>query len=523
MKKALALVLALVLALSLGVSAFALTLVPLEKAPVYGSAPIPVKELKFDADGESVVIAGEGGTYYVQLDKEDYKNVTVSASGAVSAKVVEYDPAKFADVATIRYAVYDRTTGKAVDPNTVKDYLQGIRAVAGNAVAVNEPGTENFTVSCPGYYVKDGAFHKVSVVSKVGDYSAKYTAPWATTANSALATAHPAGGYTAVKEGDSVLWKEDVVVSAASDVQAIADLLNEKDRTTQYYAKALDNTTLIELTVEDNFSAAYKEGTVKISATLNKKPVSATLTVIRDVTIFKYEEVKYAAEYENFLTVGDNGYSDYLTAVNSYGTPAIGGSKQEHASVVSTTAFRAIKGEALEVLSNDLTVIIPEVAEGQKGVNFASYEVDFLNSKGKHTDKNDVVAIDFGFYGNQVIASDFEIEVNLGNLDFFELREKFGKKVEEEDIITYYVLKDGKAYDSFTVDYMQIDPTDLVKLSIEGKAGDTLGGYQIVVEAPAAPSEGEENPNTGAESVIGVVAAMAVVSVAAAAAVSLKK
>ena len=522
MKKALALVFALVLALSLSVSAFALQLVELEKAPVYGSAPIPVKELAFDEDGESVVIAGEGGTYYVQLDKEDYKNVTVSASGAVSAKVVEYDPAKFADVASIRYAVYDRTTGLAVSPSAdgVGLVLQNDRLADKNKVVVwgslKDTAADYHFVNV-GYYAAADGFHKVSVTSKWTDGKVyKYDAAAAAAANAVV-------GAGVVKEGDTAYYVEDTVVNSASDIQAIADLLNEANRTTQFYAKALDNTTLIELTIEDNFSAAYKEGTVKISATLNKKPVSATLTVIRDVTIFKYEEVKYAAEYESFLTVGNVGYSDYLTAVNGYGTPAMSGSNQKDASVVSTTAFRAIKGEALEVLSNDLTVIIPEVAEGQKGVNFASYEVDFLNSKGKHTDKNDVVAIDFGFYGNQVIASDFEIEVNLGNLDFFELREKFGKKVEEEDIITYYVLKDGKAYDSFTVDYMQIDPTDLVKLSIEGKAGDTLGGYQIVVEAPAAPSEGEENPNTGAESVIGVVAAMAVVSVAAAAAVSLKK
>ena len=49
-----------------------------------------------------------------------------------------------------------------------------------------------------------------------------------------------------------------------------------------------------------------------------------------------------------------------------------------------------------------------------------------------------------------------------------------------------------------------------------------LGQYKVVLEVPAA-EVGEANPNTGAESVVGVVAALAVVSVATAAAVSLKK
>ena len=109
-------------------------------------------------------------------------------------------------------------------------------------------------------------------------------------------------------------------------------------------------------------------------------------------------------------------------------------------------------------------------------------------------------------------------------MTYFGLRESFGKKVEEEDVVTYYILKDGKEFSKFTVDYMKVDPSDKVEIEINGKAGENLGYYDIVLEVPAAPeAPAEENPNTGAESVIGVVAAMAVVSVAAAAAVSLKK
>ena len=104
---------------------------------------------------------------------------------------------------------------------------------------------------------------------------------------------------------------------------------------------------------------------------------------------------------------------------------------------------------------------------------------------------------------------------------YFELREFFGKKVEEQDIVTYYILKDGKVLKEVKVDYMTVDYNDTVKLSIDGE-NTTLGQYAIAVKVPAE-NKGEKNPNTGAESVMGVVAAVAVVSVAAAAAVSLKK
>ena len=68
---------------------------------------------------------------------------------------------------------------------------------------------------------------------------------------------------------------------------------------------------------------------------------------------------------------------------------------------------------------------------------------------------------------------------------------------------------------------MTADLTENVKFVVEGE-NQKLGYYTLTLEVPANES-GEANPNTGAESVVGVVAALAVVSVATAAAVSLKK
>ena len=306
---------------------------------------------------------------------------------------------------------------------------------------------------------------------------------------------------------------------------------------------------VIVLEIEPNYTVAYKEGSFKIKATdvtdkkAPKSVVSPEYVVISDVTIFEYEEVKWAAD-GHVLEIGVEGYSDYETALKGYKNANGDYSSEdlrqvENATVVSTTAFRAIQGKKLVVgIEGDenYSVTIKEVAAGQKGVNFAYGGIYTLNKDGYDvrvpgvTDKN-VVSIEFGFLGNQKIASDFVISLvptdGQGNgINYFDLREVFGEKVEEEDVITYYILKDGKKYGEFTVDYLDTELAfSNVELEINGKAGDTLGWYSIVLEVPAASEapEGEENPNTGAESVIGVVAAMAVVSVAAAAAVSLKK
>ena len=106
-------------------------------------------------------------------------------------------------------------------------------------------------------------------------------------------------------------------------------------------------------------------------------------------------------------------------------------------------------------------------------------------------------------------------------MNYFDLREYFGKKIEEEDIVTFYIIKDGKVIGQQVVDFMKDDVTKNVTLTID-RENETLGQYAIAVKVPAA-NKGETNPNTGAESIMGVVAAVAVVSVAAAAAVSLKK
>ena len=331
----------------------------------------------------------------------------------------------------------------------------------------------------------------------------------------------------------TVDWSEEAKMNRYEWIKYVATTLNKEFKTTQYYAKCTSEIKVLKLTVAANYSASFTEGSVKVSAlrVADKKTVYTEMKFVNDITIFAYEYVKSAAEYKYALELFDTGYSDYETYVNGYKQADL--AQRMGSRVISTTAFRAIEGKDITVnvyptpkenderVAKSADVTIYNVAAGQKGVNFEYYEkeVKEATSTALAVDGENR-KVEFGFYGDQVVKSKFTVNFNL-DWTYFELREFFGKKVEEQDIVTYYILKDGKVLKEVKVDYMTVDYNDTVKLSIDGE-NTTLGQYAIAVKVPAE-NKGEENPNTGAESVMGVVAAVAVVSVAAAAAVSLKK
>ena len=468
MKKALALVLALVMVLSLAVSASALTLVDLGEVKEAGKKVVKYTDDLFTTLDETEYWCNDpyGGTFYVLLNEDGDKleNIEVATTGIVSAKVMEWDP----------------ETMILVDAE-------------GNTL------------------IKDDIIYKV------------------------------------VYNDGTKTWKDNAAEPGCEwlsyeDAKKAAKDLNKAESTTKYQVVPFYYVYVIEVTVAPNYSAAYKEGSFKVKAydTVTKKNLSsATFTVINDVAIFAYEEVKWAAEYneddEALYVLQDDGYSDYFTAKYGYQTPDLplmeGGAR-----VISTTAFRAIQGKDITVSVFDvMNVNIEKVAAGQKGINFEPFAeicgVDVGTTLARGGDLGDILdnfedydkatrTLKFGFLGDQTVASDFTITLDTG-ITYFQLREFFLEKVEEDDIITFYVLKDGKKFDEFTVDYMTANYNGEIELTINGKAGSTLGQYEITLAVPA--NEGEENPNTGAESMIGVVAALAVVSVATAAAVSLKK
>lgn len=469
MKKIVALVLALMMVLSLGVSALALTEIKLDQVEVTEDG---AKLIKFvdtvefiGADKVLYTNGPHGGVAYFVLNTTGLKDVKATYSNdAVKAEIIDYDPEKMEFVDGADWAVV-RKDGKAID-----EWL--------NKIPAYDKDTQ-----------PDGLDWSKCVESGKGNYDwCKYA----------------------------------------------AKTLNKYFKTTQFVVKTTSEIKVLKLTVAANYSASFTEGSVKVSAlrVADKKTVYTEMKFVNDITIFAYEYVKSAAENDYALELFDEGYSDYETYLAGYKTPDT--AQRRGSRVISTTAFRAIEGKDITVnvyptpkenderVAKSADVTIYNVAAGQKGVNFEYYEKEVKEAK------TTALAVDgenrkveFGFYGDQVVKSKFTVNFDL-DWTYFELREFFGKKVEEQDIVTYYIIKDGKVLKEVKVDYMTVDYNDTVKLSIDGE-NTTLGQYQIAVKVPAENKGGEKNPNTGAESVMGVVAAVAVVSVAAAAAVSLKK
>ena len=402
MKKILSFVLAVVMAFSLGVSAIAAP-IELKPAPEVKNELIELNMLELNADNESIVMAGKGGTYYLMLDPTvNYTNVSVTASGNVDASIVAYDAEKYEAIPGLTYGVWNRNAGDWVETNLTYDYAKG----------------------------------------------------------------------------------------RAKD-------LNMEHQVTYYEMRPEGYANIFILEIADNFGRSFAEGRLVIKAYNEDldRAESATVKVIRDVSIFGYEKVKYAAQYDKVLDQTYAGYSDYWTAANGYDTNTV---YSTDPTVISTTAFRAIAGEDIKVEMADMLVHIKDVAAGQKGINFAAYPV-----AAKDYDKDgDTDAIAFGFYGDQPVGSKFEIVVETG-YNWFSLREEFGVRLEENDIITYAVLKDGKLYAEYEVDYSEVKYNEPIKLILDGAVGETLGEYEIVlaetVEVPVEPEvEVESNPNTGA-------------------------
>lgn len=465
MKKIVALVLALMMVLSLGVSALALT-------------KIELNQVEKTDDGKSLIKFQD----------------TVSFLGDPSADKVLYTDGPHGGVA---YFVI-KTTG-----------LKDVKATYSNDTVKAEiidynPETMEWV---------DGVAYQV--VRKDG----KAIDEWLNDPNNGIdwSKVVPEGGK------DQYAW-----------CVYVAKTLNKYFKTTQFVVKTTSEIKILKLTVAANYSASFTEGSVKVSALRveDKKTVYTEMKFVNDITIFAYEYVKSAAEYKYALELFDTGYSDYETYVNGYKQADL--AQRMGSRVISTTAFRAIEGKNITVnvypsakendnrIAKSADVTIYNVAAGQKGVNFEYYEKEV-----KEANKTALAVdgenrkVEFGFYGDQVVKSKFTVNFDL-DWTYFQLREFFGKKVEEQDVVTYYIIKDGKVLKEVKVDYMTVDYNDTVKLSIDGE-NTTLGQYQIAVKVPAENKGGEKNPNTGAESVMGVVAAVAVVSVAAAAAVSLKK
>lgn len=285
------------------------------------------------------------------------------------------------------------------------------------------------------------------------------------------------GIFYCVKNG------ENVVAGGLTYKQAKekAEELNKAEKTTLNKI-ALDNcyVNVIEITVEDNYTAAYKKGEIKIAAKVDKKDVAAKVEVISDVFVYDVENVKYAGLNDVVLDEMFKGVSSYDEKTE--GTPT----------VIPVSAFRYLKGEDLTVYNGGMEVTFKNINASQPALNLKG----FVKIQPKTEEKERELA--FGFYGKeQKVYSDFVIKTKL-DLTYFGLRELFDIKVEEQDIVIYKLYKNDVLIKEIAVDYMTIDPNKNVEFEIIGKAGQALGKYHITAELFEETVTEEENPNTGA-------------------------
>ena len=524
MKKALALVLALMMTAAMGVTSF---------------ADIPVIDLTEDigsASGTYIKISdsdiwtappsstGSSATYYTNgvggvvyfsmiFKPNTYKNIKVESTGIVSAEVLDYDPAVYSAndevwesiSENINFSVNDSKSGSAIGYDKVTTVVnKGTYDDATGLFTVTEEGKPVVSYAMGG---------SAEAKTELNDDKTEQT----------------------VVTVETINFSTDYI-----EVRAAAKALNDAGKTTRYEAICNQDVYIVKVKVADNFGVNYAKGTFQAKATgaSDGKAYSGIKNdVIADVAIASKDTVEYYAEHYKNNAKGelfpineatgkaDFGYWDFYEDRMS----------SPKAFVISTTAFRAIAGEGLTLVNStsDPSVIveIDEVSANQGGVNF-------LNDSGAKYKKVDGEQVFdnyyLDFYGTQTIASDFTITWKPG-CTYGELLHKFGMNTDESEKVAFHLNINGKD-NKLVIDYGKVNLYDEVEIEIEREAGSTLGRYilsgkKVTVGGNGGSgsgsnnggTSGEQNPDTGAEDMIGIVSAMAIVSAAAGAALVLKK
>ena len=527
MKKALALMLALMMTAAMGVTSFA-DIPVIDLTEEIGSASGTYIKIS-DSDiwtappsstgsNATYYTNGVGGVVYFSMifKPNTYKDVKVESTGIVSAEVLDYDPAVYSAndevwesiSENINFSINDTKSGSVIGYDKV-------------TTVVNK-GT---------YDEATGLF----TVTEEGKPSVSYAMSGSAEAKTEL---------NSDKTEQTVMTVETINFSTDYiEVRAAAKALNEAGKTTRYEAVCNQDVYIVKVKVADNFGVNYSKGTFQAKATGatdGKAYKGIKNDVIADVAIASKDTVEYYAEkFENNAkgelfpineTTGkaEFGYWDFYEDRMS----------SAKAFVISTTAFRAIAGKGLTLVNKStnpsVIVEIDEVSANQSGVNF-------LNDSGAKYKKVDGEQVFdnyyLDFYGAQPIASDFTITWKPG-CTYGELLNKFKMNTDESEKVTFHLNINGKD-NKLVIDYSKVNLYDEVEIEIEREAGSTLGRYilsgtKVTTGGNTGSSgsagsgnnggtSGEQNPNTGAEDMIGIVSAMAVVSAAAGAALVLKK
>lgn len=528
MKKALALVLAVMMTAAMGVTSFA-DIPVIDLTEEIGSASGTYIKIS-DSDiwtappsstGSSATYYtnGMGGVVYFSMifKPNTYKNIKVETTGIVSAEVLDYDPAVYSA---------DDEVWKPISEN------------------INFSINDSKSGSVVGY-------DKITTIVNKGTYD-DATGLFTVTEEGKPEVSYGKGGSAEAKTELNSDKTEQTVVTVETidfstdyiEVRAAAKALNDAGKTTRYEAICNQDVYIVKVKVADNFGVNYAKGTFQAKATGatdGKSYAGIKNDVIADVAIASKDTVEYYAEkYENNAK-GEVFPINEMTGKSDFGYWDFYEDRMSSAKafVISTTAFRAITGEGITLVNStenpSVIVEIDEVSVNQGGVNFLNDSgVKYKKVDGKQVFDNYYL----DFYGSQTIASDFTITWKPG-CTYGELLQKFGMNTDESENLVFHLNVDGKDT-KLHIDFSKVNLYDEVEIEIERKAGSTLGRYilsanKVTVDGNTGSNSGsnsgsnnggtsgEQNPDTGAEDMIGVISAMAVVSAAAGMALAFKK
>ena len=532
MKKALALVLALMMVAAMGVTAFADIPVFDLTEEITSASGTYIKISNSDIWTAPPSTSGNSATYYTNgmggvvyfsmiFKPNTYKNVKVETNGIVSAEVLNYDPAVYSAKDDIWESISEDITF------SINDSKSGSVVSYDKVTTVTNKGT---------YDEETGVF----TVTEAGKENVSYAQGGTVTSDTVLNETKTEQTVTTV---ETVNFTTDYM-----EVRAAAKALNDAGKTTRYEVLCNQDVYIVKVKIADNFGVNYEKGSFQAKATGasdGKSYVGIKNDVIADVAIASKDTVEYYAEHYKAGAKGEIFPINEKTSKSDFGYWDFYEDRMssDKAFVISTTAFRSIAGKGITIgnkaVNPNVIIEIDEVQTVQSGVNFLNDSgAKYKNVDGKQVFDNYYL----NFYGNQRIYSDYTITWKPG-CTYGELLDKFGLNTDESEVVKLHLNIDGKD-STIAIDYKKVNLYDEVEIQIQRDAQSTLGRYILSANKVTAGgsaggntgsgstggntgsnggSSNESNPNTGAEDMLGVVCAMAVVSAAAGAATLLKK
>ncbi|MGN0628536.1 MAG: leucine-rich repeat protein [Oscillospiraceae bacterium] len=420
----------------------------------YDSSKIKFETPETDPHDSSVYIVEEpfGTEFYLAINGENIINPNVTVNGNVSAQILAYDEEIFEYVEDCAWVL--KVT---IGANCTASYKKGtVRITALNGET--EVSAEFTIISDVILFNYDDGSNTLLASTEAFQAS-----------NGTLNTNIPFDMFYP-NSFRIESWPDKTVYYLGDEVdttglKVTATVFKKNDQTGEY--EEYPNYDITEYCLCDPTIFTFDEAqnvTVYFTFTNmlgNAETASDTFRVT-----FNYDEnvdipATESVEKSFSLVLGESvGYSDYLSSV--YGS----WDSDKPCYAISSETFGSISGGRGNINGDGFTIEMPLVSSSQKGINFVYTKEDKS----------------LRFYDDTPIIGDYSLTWDLG-MNYYELRESFDEKLEESDIITYYIYKNDVCVGKMTVDYMTADIFADVELKID-QSNSSLGEYRIDVIAP---------------------------------------